>query len=125
MPHLNRNEFKEAVRSYLDKVDGSSWNYDYNVEGFSRKISHQAVASIFGSLDKYLSRVLTIADLISTANREEITSEESAYAAIQVVLNQKRLVTENMSHPMEEASSESSSSCSTNTIDVVKTSDQE
>lgn len=94
MSQIRRQHFKEAIMAYLEKVDGTSWNYDYTIEGFDRKIKHSAAVLIFESLDNYLSKAFSIADMISVINEEDIISEESAAAAIANILQRKRLIIE-------------------------------
>lgn len=106
MPQLKPNEFKEAIEAYLSKVDGPSWNCSYDIEGYDRKISYSGAIYIFDSINDYIRRVFSIADLVSLANNETEISEDSAITAVENVLNRKRITTET------EKSSESSASSS-------------
>lgn len=116
MSQLNRRDFKEAIIAYLEKVDGPSWNHEYSIEGFKKKIRYSAAVLIFESLDSYLSKVFSIADMISNVNEEDIISVESASAAISNVLKRKRIVIENNqeSKSLEKPAVESTSSSSIN-----------
>lgn len=80
-PTIKKKDLKEVIETYLSKVDGNSWNTEYSVEGFNRKISYGAINIIFKSLDVYLQKVLKVADFISKSNGEQETSEETAYSS--------------------------------------------